>query len=105
SITKFNIPIFSPLIPTVPFLPHPPQATPSQLQPSQNNHTTPQSHPRLQNTSQSNPITHQTTNTLSPQTLPSSTQNNQTQNLPNHNPQPIPINTQQSQSPQTPSYT
>ena len=89
SIRKFNIGIFSALIATVAFLAHPGQATASELEPSQNNDTTAQSDGGLENTSQSNPISEETTNTLSGQTVPSSTENKQTQNVPNHNAQPI----------------
>ncbi|MGC9631241.1 hypothetical protein ACO2E2_04845 [Staphylococcus epidermidis] len=59
----------------------------------------------LENTSQSNPISEETTNTLSGQTVPSSTENKQTQNVPNHNAQPIAINTEEAESAQTASYT
>lgn len=105
SIRKFNIGIFSALIATVAFLAHPGQATASELEPSQNNDTTAQSDGGLENTSQSNPISEETTNTLSGQTVPSSTENKQTQNVPNHNAQPIAINTEESESAQTASYT
>ncbi|MCO6320556.1 DUF1542 domain-containing protein [Staphylococcus epidermidis] len=105
SIRKFNIGIFSALIATVAFLAHPGQATASELEPSQNNDTTAQSDGGLENTSQSNPISEETTNTLSGQTVPSSTENKQTQNVPNHNAQPIAINTEEAESAQTASYT
>jgi len=105
SIRKFNIGIFSALIATVAFLAHPGQATASELEPSQNNDTTAQSDGGLENTSQSNPISEETTNTLSGQTVPSSTENKQTQNNPNHNAQPIAINTEEAESAQTASYT
>ncbi|EKS37960.1 SasC/FmtB family protein [Staphylococcus epidermidis] len=105
SIRKFNIGIFSALIATVAFLAHPGQATASELEPSQNNDTTAQSDGGLENTSQSNPISEETTNTLSGQTVPSSTENKQTQNDPNHNAQPIAINTEEAESAQTVSYT
>ncbi|MGJ0743029.1 SasC/FmtB family protein [Staphylococcus epidermidis] len=105
SIRKFNIGIFSALIATVAFLAHPGQAIASELEPSQNNDTTAQSDGGLENTSQSNPISEETTNTLSGQTVPSSTENKQTQNVPNHNAQPIAINTEEAESAQTASYT
>lgn len=105
SIRKFNIGIFSALIATVAFLAHPGQATASELEPSQNNDTTAQSDGGLENTSQSNPISEETTNTLSEQTVPSSTENKQTQNDPHHNAQPIAINAEEAESAQTAPYT
>ncbi len=105
SIRKFNIGIFSALIATVAFLAHPGQATASELEPSQNNDTTAQSDGGLENTSQSNPISEETTNTLSEQTVPSSTETKQTQNDPHHNAQPIAINAEEAESAQTAPYT
>lgn len=105
SIRKFNIGIFSALIATVAFLAHPGQATASELEPSQNNDTTAQSDGGLENTSQSNPISEEATNTLSEQTVPSSTETKQTQNDPHHNAQPIAINAEEAESAQTAPYT
>lgn len=105
SIRKFNIGIFSALIATVAFLAHPGQATASELESSQNNDITAQSDGGLENTSQSNPISEETTNILSEQTVPSSTENKQTQNDPHHNAQPIVINAEEAESAQTAPYT
>lgn len=105
SIRKFNIGIFSALIATVAFLAHPGQATASELEPSQNNDTTAQSDGGLENISQSNPKSEETTNTLSEQTVPSSTETKQTQNDPHHNAQPIAINAEEAESAQTAPYT
>lgn len=105
SIRKFNIGIFSALIATVAFLAHPGQATASELESSQNNDITAQSDGGLENTSQSNPISEETTNILSEQTVPSSTENKQTQNDPHHNAQPIVINAEEAEPAQTAPYT
>ncbi|MFI9580211.1 hypothetical protein, partial [Staphylococcus capitis] len=86
-------------------LAHPGQATASELESSQNNDITAQSDGGLENTSQSNPISEETTNILSEQTVPSSTENKQTQNDPHHNAQPIVINAEEAEPAQTAPYT